>query len=287
MIDPLDEVPIDDRDVVQPIPTKFDVGFGRRTMRPPSEVAEGIGYGQVYWLYGPSPINMPSAAVSDPPCSGWGTCYVFDDDGKSRLLFSPTVLRSWRVPNNCYEMTSLQGNMEGYTEALKQRAIQSLRIKYAEHKRRGWLSSDFATTERLLKALGSEAPSEGEWARLAPTARMGPELASGSDVAPTYVAKPRKDTGGKAPDAAVQGLKKPVKREGRKGEVLDFFMSKEGNCGSILEATTKFGITRSNLLSQMFMLRKDHNIGYAVDGDSATIQLPEGCADPFETKKEI
>jgi hypothetical protein len=35
------------------------------------------------------------------------------------------------------------------------------------------------------------------------------------------------------------------------------------------------------LLSQMFMLRKDHNIGYAVDGDSATIQLPEGCVDPF------
>jgi hypothetical protein len=279
MIDPLDEIPVDDRDVVQPVPTKFDVGFGRRTMRPPSVVTDDIGYGQVYWLYGASPSHMPSAVVSDPPCSGWGTCFVLDDDGKSRVLFSPTVLKSWRVPNNCYEMTSLQGNMEGFTEALKLRTIQSLRIKYAEHKRRGWESSDFANTERVLKALGSEAPSESEWARLAPTARLGPELAAGTEA--TFTPKPRKDTGGKAPDAAVQGLKKPVKREGRKGEVLDFFLSKDGNCGSITEATAKFGITRSNLLSQMFMLRKDHNIGYAVDGDSATIQLPEGCVDPF------
>lgn len=282
MIDPLDEVPVDDRDIVQPVPSKFDVGFGRRTMRPPTKVTEDIGYGQVYWLYGASPAHMPSTMVSDPPCSGWGTCFVLDDDGQSRILFSPTVLKSWRVPNNCYEMTSLQGMMEGFSEALKLRTVQSLRIKYAEHKRRGW-DSDYANTARLLRALGSEAPAEDEWLRLAPTARLGPELASGatSEVA---VPKVRKDAGGKAP--TVEGLKKPVKREGRKGEVLSFFMAKEGNCGSITEATTKFGITRSNLLSQMFMLRKDHNVGYAVEGDSATIQLPEGCSNPFEEKED-
>lgn len=283
-LDPLDEVPIDDRDM-QPAPRAFDRGFGRRVMRPPSPVAENVGYGQVYWMYGASPAGMPSSVVSDPPCSGWGTCFVLDDDGKSRTLFSPTVLKSWRVPNNCYEMLSLQGNMEGFTEALRLRLIDSLRIRFAEHKRRGWESSDFATAARVLKALGSQAPTEAEWIRLAPTTRAGPELASGADgELPTP--KVRKDVGGKAPDAKAGGLKKPVKREGRKGEILEFLMATNGT-GSVATGMEKFGITRSNFLSQLFMLRKDHNIGYAVDGDAATIQLPDGCSDPFADSKEI
>jgi len=40
-------------------------------------------------------------------------------------------------------------------------------------------------------------------------------------------------------------------------------------------------VSRKNLLSQLFLLQKDHGIGYTVTGDAVEVHLPEGCDDPF------
>ena len=41
-------------------------------------------------------------------------------------------------------------------------------------------------------------------------------------------------------------------------------------------------MTRSNALSYLYMLQKDHGIGYELVGDIASINLPNGCTNPFK-----
>jgi hypothetical protein len=80
-------------------------------------------------------------------------------------------------------------------------------------------------------------------------------------------------------------LKKPVPREGKRGKFLAWFLEKGGSA-SVREAMAEFGISRSNALSYLFLLKKDHGIGYELVGDSASIALPKGCSDPFEASKK-
>ncbi len=58
----------------------------------------------------------------------------------------------------------------------------------------------------------------------------------------------------------------------------------EGDAGtrSVREAMAEFSMTRSNALSYLYMLQKDHGIGYDLVGDTATVKLPEGCTNPFD-----
>lgn len=245
-------------------------------MRAPVEFAEGLALGQLYWLYGSAPQGQPPVHVMDPPCSGWGTVIVMDQAAASRRVFHSSTLKSWVLPNHCYEMLSLQAVSAGachpgWQEELRARLVDRLRSTYAAHKLRGWSDSDYETTERVLRMLGSSAPAEDEWQRLSPASRR-------SDSAVTAVAAKRTEPERKTQPAAAF---KPVKRAGRKGEVLAFFVEK-GLTASRAEAMAKFGITSSNLLSQLFLLRKDHGIDYKASGDSIVLTLPGGVADPFQ-----
>ena len=73
-----------------------------------------------------------------------------------------------------------------------------------------------------------------------------------------------------------------MKRSSKRGKILEFFMP---NARSIREAMAEFGHTRSNVLSHLFMLQKDHGVGYTLVGDAATVALPPGCTDPFEPEE--
>jgi hypothetical protein len=257
--------------------------------RPPSEVCEGVTYAHVYWTVGPSPKDSARSEVDDPPNGGWGMCFVLDETPKTVRLFSLWHVKSWVVSKQSSEFLSLYGPLEGFTDRARSNFKDRFPIYYAAHKLRGW-ASDFATAERLMKLFGVTIPTEDTWLQLAPSAAKHADNAHDYAVHPdgatgfrpsSSPARP-KSSGGKAPDTKIIGVKKPVKREGRKGEILEFLLA--GN-SSVLAATDKFGISRSNFLSQLFLLRKDHNIGYVVNADEVAIQLPEGCLDPFEELK--
>lgn len=257
--------------------------------RPPTEVAPGILYANVYWTLGPSPQDMTRSEVADPPNSGWGVCFVLDETEQSVKLFSPWHLKSWVVSKRSYEYLSLQGPLEGFPDRVRERYVERFGIYYASHQLRGW-QSDFGTAERIMAVLGIKVPrTEAEWLKLAPSAWKNAEDPIDYAINPDGAGGPRfsavrpkvKASGGKAPEAT-GGLKKPVKREGRKGEILSAIL---GGQGSVAALEQQFGISRSNLLSQLFLLRKDHNIGYTASGDAVAVQLPEGCSDPFAEEK--
>lgn len=271
-VDPLDEVRKDPRDAIS-VPAGFGTSLGLQGPRPPDEVAEGSGvfYARIYWVYGGSPQGSPSSEVDDPPCSGWSTCFLIDRDPRAPRvqLYHPTTMKSWFVSRGSYEMRSVQAHAEVFSR-YRETLQASMRARWAEHKRRGWSDSDYATAELVMQTIGAAVPGESEWELLAPAAKPGP--AGQKEAEPRPVA-------GKPPAPKAEGSAfKPVKRTGRKGEVLAYFV--DGGRSS-KEAEAKFGITRSNLLSQLFLLRKDHGIGYTASGDEVSVQLPEGVTDPF------
>lgn len=268
-VDPLDERRVDARDL-QPVPRAFAAGWGRQEMRAPVEFAEGLALGQIYWLYGSAPQGRPPVHVMDPPCSGWGVVVVLDQTADSRRVFHSSTLKSWVLPNHCYEMLSLQAvsagaSHPGWREEMRERLVERLRSTYAAHRLRGWTDSDYATTERILRMLGSSAPDEAEWRDLAPAARRSDHSAA-APASPAASARPE-------PRTQKASAFKPVKLDSRKGQVLKFFA--DGGA-SAEKAQAELGIQRNNLLSQLFLLRKDHGVEYKVSGDSVQLVLPEG-----------
>ena len=220
----------------------------------PEQIADGLYWARIYWMDGEPPKGSPHRSeAKDPPHLGWGHCYVVDTGGKLVTLFCPFTLSAYQVSRHSFEYDSLKPAKAPYRGP---RMAQLLRDKWEQAARHAW-QRDFASCAVVLRMLGLEVPMN-----------LVPE---GFEV---------KTTGGKDADDSL-GLTKPVKRNGRRGQVLSFFLAGEGGARSIHEATAEFGISRSNLLSQCYLLQKDHGIGYTVAGDVVTVRLPTGCADPF------
>lgn len=235
-------------------------------------VADGLFFGKVYWVSG----DLPSTSrqrndVKSPPCSGWSHAFLIDKGGKLVTLFCPYTLEGFQVTRNCMELGSMSMDLkyrpsdknpmlsveDGYLEWSQKRHDQLVSIILGNWAMAGRLSlpgKDFDTAAMVLQLMGAEVPL-----------RVVPEGA-----------EPDKPRGGK--EADVLGLLKPVKRESKRGLVLAFFLPQPR---SIREAMAEFGYSRSNVLSHLFILQKDHGIGYELVGDAATIKLPAGCTDPF------
>lgn len=236
------------------------------------KVAEGLFFGKIYWVSG----DLPSTSrqrnnVKSPPNSGWSHAFLIDKGGKLVTLFCPYTLEGFQVTRNCMELGSMSMDLkyrpsdknpmvnveDGYQEWTSKRHDQLVGIilnNWAMAGRLSLPSKDFDTAAVVLQLMGAEVPL-----------RVVPEGA-----------EPDKPRGGK--EADVLGLLKPVKRESKRGLVLAFFLPQPR---SIREAMAEFGYSRSNVLSHLFILQKDHGIGYELVGDAATIKLPAGCTDPF------
>jgi len=222
-------------------------------------IAEGLFWAHVYWMNGPTPTGSAHRSeVANPPHLGWGHAYVVDTGGKMVTLFCPFNLEAHQVSRQSSEYHSLSAPKGAYRSA---HMAHFLREQWERAARQGW-QKDYASCAVVMKMLGVEVP-------------MGvtPEGAEA------------KSTGGKEADAL--GLLKPVKRSGRRGQVLAFFLAGEAGARSVHEATAEMGITRSNLLSQCYLLQKDHGIGYEVAGDVVRVSLPDGCTDPFEKEEDV
>lgn len=235
-------------------------------------IADGLFFGRIYWVMG----DMPSTSrhrndVKSPPCSGWSHAFLIDKGGKMVTLFCPFTLEGFQVTRTCAELSSMcmdtrykpsdknpMLNVEdGYQQWTQERQDRLLKIVLSNWDMAGRLSlpsKDFDTAAMVINMLGGSVPL-----------RIVPEGA-----------EPDKPRGGK--EADVLGLLKPVKKESKRGQVLQFFLPQPR---SIREAMAEFGTTRSNILSHLFILQKEHGIGYSLAGDAATITLPAGCTDPF------
>lgn len=218
-------------------------------------VREGIYYGEVYFVIGKPSETSKNNEVSAPPWGGNGRTLIIDKGGKTVTLFCHTALESFQVTRRSYEYLGIRPDKAPFDE---EKCVRGMYAAWDYAGKYGW-QKDFDTAAMVLRALGREVPI-----------RIAPEGA-----------EPDKPSGGSAADD-VLGLIKPVKRDGRRGQVLNFFLKEPR---SIREAMAEFGVTRSNVLSQLYLLNKEHGIGYALVGDAARITLPAGCEDPFEPEK--
>lgn len=235
-------------------------------------LADGLFFGKIYWVIG----DMPTASrqrneVKSPPNAGWSHAILIDKGGKLVTLFCPCTLEGFQVSRNSMEIGSMgmdaryvpnpkspMNNMQdGFQPWSPERQDRLLKMVMNTWETAGRLSlpgKDFDTAAVVINMMGGDVPLR--------------VIAEG--------AEPDKPRGGK--EADVLGLLKPVKPNSKRGLVLAFFLPQPR---SIREAMAEFGYSRSNVLSHLFILQKDHGIGYTLSGDAATILLPEGCTDPF------
>jgi len=255
--DPLDEVRKDPRDLL-PVPHRFATALGQMGMRRMNKMVDGLWRSKIYWTYGAAPRDAPPSCVDDPPSSGWSSVLVLED-GPNRLVLCPWSLRSYRIVPGSHEWSSMHGILDPETDAEKVEWFGAHLVrKWAECARHGLANVDWDLAARVMRMLGVEPPSEAEVAAI--------------PIAP-YAKPPKPPQAKQQGGGEAKAPFKPVKRQGRKGEVLEAILAGKT---SVEALTGQFGITRSNLLSQLFLLRRDHGIGYTVSGDQLALQVPEG-----------
>ncbi len=76
---------------------------------------------------------------------------------------------------------------------------------------------------------------------------------------------------------------KPAKRGGKRGKVLEFFMTNK----SVDAGLEELGIKRPLLMSHLYEINRDHGVGYTVEGDRITLEMPPGVTDPFAPSEGV
>ena len=239
----------------------------RRTKPPPEhrgpppddpsvELPEGLTYQRVYYMYGRVPRSRAATwapyLVKNPPCSGYSLAFVLGKpDAKRVTLFCPFTLEANTVKAEAGEL--LDRAPEPMTEWRLARLVELMQKKWAEYQAMGY-QRDYDVATAVLRALDAAVPAQ---------------LVKGGE-------EDRRERGGKPVGGE---LLKPVPPNGKRGKFLAWFL--EGDVRTVREAMVEFGMTRSNVLSYLYTLNKDHGLGYSLVGDTATVELPDGCEDPF------
>lgn len=215
-------------------------------------IVEGLEWRHIYWTKGvlSRKHSRHINEVIDPPNSGWGLAFVLP--GKKRsTIFSPYSFQAWTVQNDCAELALSTEPPEEFRPAFIREMVER---KW--HAFQSWgMQLDYDTCALVMRRLGWEVPAQ---------VLMGGE----------------EDTRKKGGKTVSSELIKPVKRDGKRGRFLQFFLDNDGS-RSVREVMAELSMTRSNALSYLYMLQKDHGIGYELVGDMATVSLPEGCTDPY------
>jgi len=220
-------------------------------------VAEGVDWLHIYFVNGQAPKSwMHRFAITDPPNAGWHHAFVLPGEKRS-TIFSPYTLDAYTVPNECGE---LQGATETRDEFRPDYMRQLMEKKWKQFQ--GWgHNKDYDTCALIMRRFGWEVPAQ---------IMIGGE----------------EDTRKKGGKEVGTSLLKPVKESSKRGKFLKWFLDGDGS-RSVREAMAEFAMTRSNALSYLYMIQKDHGIGYELVGDIATISLPDGCTDPFNAEQSV
>jgi hypothetical protein len=215
-------------------------------------VTEKLEWIQVYFMVGPTIFKQD---IKDPPVNGWAHVFLFRGE-KHSTLFCPYTLSAYQVRNDSSEMRGLKEPRDPF----RRDYMVELMHKNWEQAQRFGTQKDFDTAAMVLKQLGAEIPHR----------------------IMTVFGEDTKQRGGKVVE---ETMKKPVKRKGKRGDFLAWWMEGDGMARPVREAMAHFGMTRSNVLSYLFILQKEHGIGYRLQGDLATIELPKGVLNPFDTEE--
>lgn len=215
-------------------------------------VAEGLDWLYVYWVRGVvSKRAKFQNAVKDPPCAGWQQALVLTGE-KHSTIFCPFSLTAYSVPNDCGE---LAGSRE--PEPFRTDFMVGLITRNWEQFQGFGFSRDYDTAALVLRRLDAPVPAQ--------------VMKGGGE-----------DTRTRGGKSVGDRLTKPVKLASKRGRFLVWFLADDGGPKSVRECMAEFGVTRSNALSYLFMLNKDHGLGYGLVGDTAEVFLPEGCESPFD-----
>lgn len=211
-----------------------------------------FSFRKIYWVLGEMPKNMRSDGqymVKNPPTSGWSSAFMFIGEKKT-TIFCPYSYEAFDVPSSAREVTGSEER-----PITVEKAEEILNRNWELYQRLGH-SRAYDVAVRVYKVLGLEAP-----AQLLSNGEEDTQVRGGKEVG--------------------SALKKPVNQSSKRGKFLAWFLEGEGS-RSIREAMAEFDMSRSNVLSYLYMLRKDHGIGYTLAGDVAKIELPADCENPFE-----
>ena len=224
----------------------------------PVELPEGLRYQRVYYVDGAVPKFYrgvwPAYLVKHPPCSGFSFAFVLGrPDAKRVTLFCPFTLESSTVKAEAGEL--LDGEQEAMTERRLGHLTELIKTRWTECQARGY-QRDYAVATAVLKALGATVPAQ---------------LVKGGE----------EDTRRRGGKPVADSLLKPVPRGGKRGRFLAWFLEGDDH-RTVREAMVEFDMTRSNVLSYLYTLNKDHGLGYSLVGDTAEIELPRGTEDPFD-----
>lgn len=207
-------------------------------------MTEEIVYRRIYWQPGQPKGARFQAEVSDPPCSGAQGALCLPE-GKRVKIFCPYTLKLYTVSDQSQEWAA--SDPMDLTPEVSQRLVEIMQRRWSLSEKLS-LDANLPVAAVFIKALGGEPP-QAEFSAAVPQ----------EDSKPAKGGKPMADS-----------LLKPVKRESKVGQTLAFFLETP----SISKACEKFNTTRSNILSRLFILNKDHGIGYILNGDSVVLQLP-------------
>lgn len=204
-----------------------------------------IRFARLYFVLGGMPSHTRSRLeVRDPPCSGHGHVAIIPGDKRSTLL-SPFSLRAWQVSNSCDELRSAVD-----VECPPEKLASFICKAWEECVKLGF-QRDFSIAAMVLTELGFPVP------------KYLPSIETIKQEEVKRGGKPIND----------EALR-PCKPTSKRGEVAVFFMQDEPQ--SLHEAMARLGLTRSGVLSHLFMLNKDHGVGYELMGDCARLLVPKG-----------
>jgi hypothetical protein len=212
---------------------------------------DNIRFLRVYWVSGPAPKGSGmTPSVKDPPCAGWsGAVQVVGE--KMSWLLCPHTLSGYQVRTDCYEIATAQEVSPSI-----EKVVNRIQDTWKRNQKLG-IGGDFDIAARVLKALGAEVPTE---------------------VVQKDGSQTKETRGGKE---AAERIIKPVKRSSKRGKVLAYVLEK-GGAIAIRDVMAEFDATRSSVLSTMYILNKDHGIGYTLAGDELSVQMPADCDEVME-----
>lgn len=222
-------------------------------------VADNLEWKKVYWVRGDVPKSMRTEGfyvVKDPPCSGWQHAFLIPG-AKKTTIFCPFSMMAYHVKNEAREVT---GAVEPSDIFSRSKILAIMNRTWEQFQTMGQ-SRDYEVAVKVFQMLGAPVPAE--------VTRTGEE-----------------DTKVRGGKETMSKLLKPVKRSSKRGKFLEWFLLGENHSRSIREAMAEFEMTRSNVLSYLFIIQKDHGVGYNLVGDVASLTLPEGCTDPFDVPAE-